>query len=383
MAQPMPMPAFGPQPHQQPTPQQMQVMQQKLVEEAARQGITPQQLMEKMRADVMQKMQQQAQQQQQNGQRPQGQPNGQQQGQARPPGAAQQMVQSQVPIQPGPPKPEAIALAKFLKSQDLKIKRALRALQSPAYTKARSKNPLLPEIKDRETAAQTFKQLPMSMLALRVSRDADAPAPKQKTMPGQKKTLTWAVKIEQQQDTDDMNHYVWFYEGSTWRQKAYAVAALIGVVVVVLYPLWPFWAKMGVWYVSVASMGVVAAFIALAIVRAILFLLTISLGPQPGIWIFPNLFEDVGFFDSFKPAWAWRETKESLAAKRAEKRAKRQAKRDKKGGGGANGAAKKSVEGNEKNTATAAGATERNPQDGQKSSEKRALKATVEEADDD
>jgi len=25
----------------------------------------------------------------------------------------------------------------------------------------------------------------------------------------------------------------------------------------------------------------------------------------PGIWLFPNLFEDVGFFESFVPLWAW------------------------------------------------------------------------------
>ena len=86
--------------------------------------------------------------------------------------------QQQVPVQPGPPKPEAIALAKFLQSQNLKtrtcifqdqrkdmfkVKRAIRALHSEAYAKARKKNPLLPEVTDRVTAENTFKLLPMSL----------------------------------------------------------------------------------------------------------------------------------------------------------------------------------------------------------------------------
>ena len=35
------------------------------------------------------------------------------------------------------------------------VKRALRALESPAYAKARSKNPLLPEITDRASLENT------------------------------------------------------------------------------------------------------------------------------------------------------------------------------------------------------------------------------------
>jgi len=120
------------------TPQQMQQMQQQFMAEAARQGLTPQQFAEKLRAHAM--AQRQAQMQAQGGmpgqpgmpgQMPPGaqpgqQPGGPQQGQI-PPGArpmpppgGQAMPGQQVPIQPGPPKPEAIELAKFLRSQDLK-----------------------------------------------------------------------------------------------------------------------------------------------------------------------------------------------------------------------------------------------------------------------
>lgn len=227
----------------------------------------------------------------------------------------------------------------------------MRALQSPAYEKARKKQPLLPSVTDRTSAEQAFKLLPLSMLAIRVSKvdpagnPAHGQAGHQHGAKGGKKGM-WTVRVEPQQDAQDNYHYVWFYEGSQWRQKAYAVAALLAVVAVVLFPLWPLVLRQGVWYLSMACLGLLAAFFGLAIVRLIIFLITI-VTTQPGIWIYPNLFEDVGFFDSFKPSWAWREvsqrryfslnivanqllqTKESVAAKKAEKKAKKAAKKNK------------------------------------------------------
>ena len=209
------------------------------------------------------------------------------------------------------------------------MKRALRALQSPAYTKARTKNPVLPEVTDRASAENTFKLLPLSMLAIRVARVEDD-KPAKKGPQGIKKPPVWNVRVEPQQDAADQYHYVWFYEGSQWRTKLYALGALLAVIVVVLFPIWPFWARKGTWYISMGCLGLVGAFFGLAIVRLIIFLFTIALGPKPGIWIYPNLFEDVGFFDSFRPAWAWRETKESAALKRKEKKEKKLARKQKK-----------------------------------------------------
>lgn len=106
------------QPGQQPTPQQVQAMQQQFFAEAARRGLTPQQFGEQLKAQAQQQQAAQQQQQQQ-GQGPQQQQ--QRQGQQ---GQQVQMQMpaggQQIPIQPGPPKPEAIALAKFLLGQPLK-----------------------------------------------------------------------------------------------------------------------------------------------------------------------------------------------------------------------------------------------------------------------
>lgn len=62
----------------------------------------------------------------------------------------------------------------------------------------------------------------------------------------------------------------------------------------VMFPLWPPIMRLGVWYLSMGVLGLVGLFFAIAIVRLIIWCITIVV-LRPGIWIFPNLFEDVGF----------------------------------------------------------------------------------------
>ena len=179
--------------------------------------------------------------------------------------------------------------------------------------KARSKNPLLPEITAATPKAEIFKLLPLSLLALRVSKSdpheghGHAPLKPQKRVKG-----LWTVKIEQQQDINDDLHYVWLYEGPQWRTKLYAVGALILIMTVVMFPLWPVKLRIGVWYLSMAFLGLIGLFFAMAIFRLILFCVTVFTVP-PGLWLYPNLFEDVGFFDSFRPIWGWQEVSPPLS----------------------------------------------------------------------
>lgn len=123
-------PGGGPlQPGQRPTPEQIQAVQRKIAEDAQKAGMSVPEFLETLkkqaqeRAMHMRRMQ--AQQQQQGGmgagmaEGPPG-PNGRplqpgQQVRGPPPGAVMRQ-----PITAGPPKPEALALAKFLKGQDLK-----------------------------------------------------------------------------------------------------------------------------------------------------------------------------------------------------------------------------------------------------------------------
>ncbi|KAF2639644.1 translocation protein [Massarina eburnea CBS 473.64] len=320
-----------PPPGQQPTPEQIQAMQRQIAAEAEKLGLTVPEYIQKVREQAMAQHQAQLQMQQQQQQQ-----------------AQQQQQQQQQPIQPGPPKPEAIAVANWLKSQELKprtvihdekrkemfrVKRAVRALLSPAYQKARSKDPLLPEVHDRASAENTFKLLPLSLLALRVSKVDPASAHeghghgKSKRIKGQ-----WTVVIEQHQEAHDDCYYIWLYEGSQWKQKLYAVGALVGILTVVLFPLWPLFMRQGVWYLSMGMLGLIGLFFAMAIFRLILFIITMFVA-SPGLWLYPNLFEDVGFFDSFRPLWAWQETPDDIKNKKRAKKEKKAARAEARAAG--------------------------------------------------
>nr|POE67118.1 translocation protein sec62 [Quercus suber] len=338
---PMPGFQFG-APGQQPSPEQIRMMQQQLAAEAQKAGMSVPQYVERLKQQAFQQHQLRQQQQQQQGGQPGGGP--------APGGATVSGAQpgQQVPIQPGPPKPEALALAQFLRSQDLKprtvilqekrkdmfrVKRAIRALHSEAYQKARAKNPLLPEVTDRVKAENTFKLLPMSLLALRVSQ-VDAHAGHEHG--GKKKRVKglWTVKVEPQQEAHDDFYYVWLYEGSQWRNKLYAGGALALILAVVFFPVWPYHLRLAVWYASMAMLGVLGLFFGMAIFRLILFLVTMFAVP-PGLWLYPNLFEDVGFFDSFKPLWAWHEDEKAVKKRKKEERERKRSKREAKANGGA------------------------------------------------
>ncbi|MCJ1347720.1 Translocation protein S62, partial [Peltigera leucophlebia] len=126
--------ATPPAPGQQPTPQQIAAMQAQITQEAAKRGMTPQQFQlwqrQQMEADAKkaglsfdeyinrlkqhalethQRKQQLAQQQQA----------AEQSGQ---PQIQQGKSEQQVPITPGAPDPKALALAKWMRGQDLKTR---------------------------------------------------------------------------------------------------------------------------------------------------------------------------------------------------------------------------------------------------------------------
>jgi len=159
----------------------------------------------------------------------------------------------------------------------------------------------------------------MSLLALRVSKvDPSAGHEGHGHAKAKRVKGLWTVRVEQHQEANDDNHYVWLYEGSQWKQKLYALGALIVVIAVVMFPLWPLIMRQGVWYLSMGMLGLIGLFFAMAIFRLILFLITMFAIP-PGLWLYPNLFEDVGFFDSFRPFWAWQEDKKAKKPKKSKK----------------------------------------------------------------
>ncbi|KAI9488944.1 translocation protein Sec62-domain-containing protein [Zychaea mexicana] len=116
-----------------------------------------------------------------------------------------------------------------------------------------------------------------------------------------------------QQELKDDGYYMWIWEGSQLKLYLGAVALVAVVLAAVLFPLWPETLRLGVWYLSVGILGLLGVFFGIAIIRLILYIITIIVLPR-GIWIFPNLFEDVGIVDSFIPFWGWDEPKDKNAA---------------------------------------------------------------------
>jgi len=124
---------------------------------------------------------------------------------------------------------------------------------------------------------------------------------------------------------DPDSYYIWLYQGSSMKPKLYAAGVLIAIMVVVMFPLWPENMRIGVWYLSMAALGFVGFLLATSVVRIVLFGLT-KVILSPGIWIFPNLYADVGFFASFVPLWGW-SGQDYLPENSGEKKAERRKQR--------------------------------------------------------
>lgn len=99
-----------------PTPEQIAAMQRQIAADAERAGMTVPEFIEHIKKQQMEMMRQQQQQQQQQQQGHEGHDNDDDEDH----GHQQQQEGQGQPITPGPPNPLAIALANFLKSQDLK-----------------------------------------------------------------------------------------------------------------------------------------------------------------------------------------------------------------------------------------------------------------------
>jgi translocation protein SEC62 len=208
-------------------------------------------------------------------------------------------------------------------------------LQSDEYKKKSQKSgSILPRVDTREEAIAAFRLLQSSLLALRVEKvsahhghdheHSDPPKPK-KDKDGKKKKKKKAssdkpkpaqnLTIQRDQSIfSEDEYYAWFYETTQLQTILGGIGIVIVVFGAILFPLWPPILRTAVWYLSIALLGLIAGIIVIAIVRLILFVITMFAVP-PGIWLFPNLFEDVGFFESFVPLWGWQKLPKSKRKK--------------------------------------------------------------------
>src|SRR5271156_2429940 len=269
-----------------------------------------------------------------------------------------------------PATPEGIAIAKFLRynsalknrtgvyngkrveffkgtnphgkqnlTNSLSGKRVVRLLLSDAYKKkASKKKSILPKIETREEAIAAFRLLLAPLLVLRVQKVSaheghdhhhghdhskpDKPKDKEgkkkkkkKAKSSQKPKAPPHLKIQQDQSGfNDDDYFAWFYDTTQLQTILGGIGIVIAVFGAILFPLWPPILRTAVWYLSILLLGLIGGIVVIAIARLILFVITMFAVP-PGIWLFPNLFEDVGFFESFVPLWAWHKLPKSKMKK--------------------------------------------------------------------
>ncbi|KIJ61817.1 hypothetical protein HYDPIDRAFT_115275 [Hydnomerulius pinastri MD-312] len=171
-----------------------------------------------------------------------------------------------------------------------KGKSAVKALLSPAYAKLKN----VPKVTTEAEAEALLMSIIQYAFYLRVDRGG----------PSGSSTSPRLVTVTPQQSFAQDAYYAWFYEGSQWTTYAGGLLMVAIMLAGVMFPLWPPIMRLGVWYLSVAMLGLIAAFFGLAIVRLIFYVITLVVA-SPGIWVFPKLFADVGVIESFIPLWEW------------------------------------------------------------------------------
>ncbi|KAJ3882788.1 translocation protein [Lentinula edodes] len=186
-----------------------------------------------------------------------------------------------------------------------KGKSAVKALLSPAYAKQKN----VPKISSEIEAQTVLNAVNAFTFFLRVQRGGPS---------GSSSSSPKTLQIIQEQKFAQDEYYAWFYDGSQWTTYAGGILMVAIMLGGVMFPLWPPTMRLGVWYLSMGMLGLIGLFFAIAIVRLIFYIMTVIVA-SPGIWIFPQLFADVGFVESFIPLWEWDVPKKKSKKKKGDK----------------------------------------------------------------
>ncbi len=109
---------------------------------------------------------------------------------------------------------------------------------------------------------------------------------------------------EEQKFLDSNEPYVWVYDPTSMKTYIIGGLLILGAIGICLFPLWPSSVREGVYYLSLAGASFLGAILGLVVIKYILFAVIwiVTLG-NTQFWLFPNLTEDVGFFESFVPVY--------------------------------------------------------------------------------
>ena len=177
------------------------------------------------------------------------------------------------------------------------LARVLDAVERPFLPGGAAAAPPVPAT--RPDAAAHLQRLATQQWILPVVRD---PVERKQLQPAPVKAATTAHSF------DEEAFYVWVYEGSPVRTYLLSGLCLLVALAAVMVPMWPAAAHTGLYYLSYGAGGLLALLVVITIVRAVLYVTTRATmggGGTTGLWLYPNLYADVGFFDSFRPTWEW------------------------------------------------------------------------------
>lgn len=202
--------------------------------------------------------------------------------------------------------------------QFFRYKRFVRALLSEEYKKKSSnpKNELIP-VNNEQDAAKLFVLMIQNRLLIPVEKlHYDEIKAVKGWKPNREKPT---LRPTQKAVLEPNAYYGWIYQKPNPYMMLYGFLMLAGVFTVVLFPLWPRFMRVGVWYLSMACLCLLGLFFVMAFIRLIIFVVTYLTMPQ-AFWLYPNLFEDCGFFESFVPLYGWAEPAGAKKAKKSKRK---------------------------------------------------------------
>lgn len=100
------------------------------------------------------------------------------------------------------------------------------------------------------------------------------------------------------------NDYIWVKEGSQLFNILIGALIILFTTFLLMFQLWPKTLKNYTGYLFYLCLFLLGLLIAISAVRLIVYGVTFFTHP-PGLWIFPNFFEDCGIIESFIPLYAF------------------------------------------------------------------------------
>jgi len=121
----------------------------------------------------------------------------------------------------------------------------------------------------------------------------------------QQQKKKFKLEMHEEQKFYDLNEpYVWVYDPTSTKTYIIGSLLILGAIGICLFPLWPSQVREGVYYLSLAGASFLGAILGLAVLKYILYAVVwIASFGKVQFWFFPNLTEDVGFFESFVPVY--------------------------------------------------------------------------------